>query len=132
MGTKYNVLYNGNIALESGIEGVNDAYSENFWEILPVERMQVTDEIQKPGESKNADFERAEEKAIKAVQTHDMVIKGKEKPANWWSLFALGTSQILRSAFYSGARSVQLYSFKYPTSDKINTAKVWREKLILG
>ncbi|MBT8270799.1 MAG: hypothetical protein KJO25_02015, partial [Bacteroidia bacterium] len=70
IGTEYNVLYNGNIALESGRQTLNDGYSDNYWEILPVERMQVLDEIALPGQSKNADFERAEEKAVKAIQKH--------------------------------------------------------------
>ena len=60
MGTKYNVLYNGDLALQSGLNAINDAYSENFWELLPVERMQVDKDVIKPGESQNADFQRAE------------------------------------------------------------------------
>jgi hypothetical protein len=39
LGTKYNILYNGNISLERGKLAVNDAFTENFWELLPVERM---------------------------------------------------------------------------------------------
>ena len=39
MGTKYNVLYNGNIALEKGRESVDDAFTDNFWETLQIERM---------------------------------------------------------------------------------------------
>ena len=79
LGTKYNILYNGNIALENGRATVDDAFTDNYWELLPVERMQLSDEILLPGQSKNADFERAEEKAVKAVQTHGMNIQGKEK-----------------------------------------------------
>lgn len=129
MSTKYNVLYNGNIALQAGIDGVNNAYSEDFWEILPVERMKVTDDIQKPGESKNADFERAEEKAIKAVQTHDMVIKGKEKnPQIDEAYLLLGQARYYDQRFIPALEAFNYILFKYPTSDKINTAKVWREK----
>ena len=79
LGTKYNIIYNGNIALDRGKLAVNDAYTENFWELLPVERMQVSEDVFLPGQSKNADFERAEEKAIKAIQKHGMNINGKEK-----------------------------------------------------
>lgn len=129
MGTKYNVLYNGNIALQQGIEGVNNAYTENFWEILPVERMKVSDEIQKPGETKNADFERAEDKAVKAVQTHDMVIKGKEKnPQIDEAYLLLGQARYYDQRFIPALEAFNYILFKYPTSDKINTAKVWREK----
>ena len=81
--TEYNTLYNGYNALEQGRKSLNEAYTDNYWEILPVERIQVSDEIVLPGQSKNADFERAEEKAVKAVQKHGMNINGKEKkPSN--------------------------------------------------
>ncbi|MGK0430276.1 MAG: hypothetical protein ACJARX_001952, partial [Psychroserpens sp.] len=61
LGTKYNILYNGNIALEKGRETVDNAATDNYWELLPIERMQVTEDIIMPGQSKNQDFERAEE-----------------------------------------------------------------------
>ena len=79
LGTKYNILYNGGLALESGKNSLDDAFKDNFWELLPVERLEVNDDFMMIGEQKNSDFERAEEKAIKAVQTHGMNIKGKEK-----------------------------------------------------
>ena len=129
MGTKYNVLYNGNLALQSGLNAINDAYSENFWELLPVERMQVDKDVIKPGESKNADFQRAEEKAIKAVQTHDMVIKGKEKnPQIDEAYLLLGQARYYDQRFIQALEAFNYILFKYPTSDKINTTKVWREK----
>ena len=49
---EYNVLYNGEIALEQGIESVNNASTENFWELLPIERMKVKDDVL-PGQYKN-------------------------------------------------------------------------------
>lgn len=129
MGTKYNVLYNGDLALQSGLNAINDAYSENFWELLPVERMQVDKDVIKPGESQNADFQRAEEKAIKAVQTHDMVIKGKEKnPQIDEAYLLLGQARYYDQRFIQALEAFNYILFKYPTSDKINTAKVWREK----
>ncbi|MBT8260472.1 MAG: hypothetical protein KJN82_04095, partial [Bacteroidia bacterium] len=79
VGTEYNILYNGNLALEQGKQSVVNEYVDNYWEVLPIERMQVTDDIMFPGESKNESFERAEEKAVKAIQRHSMNIKGKEK-----------------------------------------------------
>lgn len=129
MGTKYNVLYNGNLALDQGLQSINDAYSENFWDILPIERMQVDKDVIKPGESENADFQRAEEKAIKAVQTHDMVIKGKEKnPQIDEAYLLLGQARYYDQRFIQALEAFNYILFKYPTSDKINTTKVWREK----
>ncbi|MEH6536913.1 MAG: hypothetical protein V7719_11000 [Psychroserpens sp.] len=129
LGTKYNVLYNGNIALEKGRETVDNAATDNYWEMLPIERMQVTDEIVLPGQSKNQDFERAEEKAIKAVQKHGMNIKGKEyNPQIDESYLLLGQARYFDQRFVPALEAFNYILFKYPASDKINTAKVWREK----
>jgi len=129
LGTKYNVLYNGNIALEKGRETVDDAATDNFWEMLPIERMQLTDEIILPGQSKNQDFERAEEKAIKAVQKHGMNIKGKEyNPQIDEAYLLLGQARYFDQRFVPALEAFNYILYKYPASDKINTAKVWREK----
>ena len=37
--TEYNVLYNGNLALDAGLEQLKTTYQDNFWEILPIERI---------------------------------------------------------------------------------------------
>ncbi|GGW56991.1 protein involved in gliding motility SprE [Winogradskyella epiphytica] len=129
MGTKYNVLYNGNIALERGKEGVNNEYTENFWELLPVERMKVTEDAFLPGQTKNADFERAEEKAIKAIQRHGMNINGKEKnPQIDEAYLLLGQARYFDKRFVPAMAAFNNILNKYPTSDKINQVKIWREK----
>jgi tetratricopeptide (TPR) repeat protein len=129
LGTKYNILYNGNIALEKGRETVDNAATDNYWELLPIERMQVTEDIIMPGQSKNQDFERAEEKAIKAVQKHGMNIKGKEyNPQIDESYLLLGQARYFDQRFIPALEAFNYILYKYPASDKINTAKVWREK----
>jgi tetratricopeptide (TPR) repeat protein len=129
LGTKYNILYNGNISLERGKLAVNDAFTENFWELLPVERMQVNDDIFLPGKTKNADFERAEEKAIKAVQKHGMNINGKEKnPQIDEAYLLLGKARYYDQRFVPALAAFNYILNKYPTSDKINQVKIWREK----
>ena len=129
LGTKYNVLYNGNLALDAGVASINDAYTENFWELLPVERMKVSEDILLPGQSKNQDFERAEEKAIKAVQVHGMNIQGKERnPQIDEAYLLLGKARYYDQRFIPALEAFNYILFKYPASDKINTAKVWREK----
>lgn len=129
LGTKYNILYNGNIALEKGRATVDDAATDNFWTLLPIERMQVTEDIFLPGQSKNQDFERAEEKAIKAVQKHGMNIKGKEhNPQIDEAYLLLGQARYFDQRFIPALEAFNYILYKYPASDKINTAKVWREK----
>jgi len=129
LGTKYNVLYNGNIALQRGIDGVNNEFTENFWELLPVERMNVSEDIFLPGQTKNADFERAEEKAIKAIQVHGMNINGKEKnPQIDEAYLLLGQARYFDQRFVPAMAAFNNILNKYPTSDKINQVKIWREK----
>lgn len=127
--TKYNILYNGQLALENGKKSVNDSYNDNYWDILPIERMQVSEEVMLPGQSKNQDFERAEEKAIKAVQKHGMNIGGKEKnPQIDEAYLLLGKARYFDQRFIPALEAFNYILYKYPTSDKINQAKIWREK----
>ncbi len=129
MSTKYNILYNGYLALESGRKGVNDSYDDNFWEILPIERMQISEEIMLPGQSRNQDFERAEEKAIKAVQKHGMNIGGKEKnPQIDEAYLLLGEARYFDQRFVPALEAFNYILYKYPASDRINQARIWREK----
>jgi hypothetical protein len=127
--TEYNTLYNGYNALEQGRKTLNEGYADNYWEILPVERMQITDEIVLPGQTKNADFERAEEKAVKAVQKHGMNIKGKEKnPQIDEAYLLLGKARYFDQRFVPAMEAFNYILYKYPASDKINQARIWREK----
>ena len=129
LGTKYNILYNGDIALEQGRAAVDDAFTDNYWDLLQVERMEIKDDIILPGESENQDFARAEEKAIKAVQRHGMNIKGKEhNPQIDEAYLLLGKARYFDQRFIPALEAFNYILYKYPASDKINTAKVWREK----
>ena len=129
MTTEYNTLYNGYNALEQGRKTLNEGYADNYWEILPVERMQVSDQVVLPGQSKNADFERAEEKAVKAVQKHGMNINGKEKnPQIDEAYLLLGKARYFDQRFVPAMEAFNYILYKYPASDKINQARIWREK----
>ena len=79
LNTKYNTLYNGNIAFETGREELNANYKDDYWEILPIERLEVTDDIKLDSENYNPNFIIAEEKATKAIQKHSMDIKDEER-----------------------------------------------------
>ncbi|MEZ4856906.1 MAG: hypothetical protein R2812_10580 [Gelidibacter sp.] len=129
LGTKYNILYNGNIALEKGRASVDNAFTDNYWDLLPVERMQLSEEVMLPGQSKNSDFERAEEKAVKAVQKHGMNIKGKEhNPQIDEAYLLLGKARYFDQRFVPALEAFNYILYKYAASDKINEAKIWREK----
>ncbi|WP_235933285.1 type IX secretion system periplasmic lipoprotein PorW/SprE [Flavobacterium solisilvae] len=129
LSTKYNILYNGNLALDKGLLDLKSKYQDNFWEILPVERMQISEEQLQPNEAKNPDFERAEEKATKAIQKHSMNIQGSEKnPQMDEAHLLLGKSRYYSQRFVPALEAFNYVLYKYPTSDKIYEVKIWREK----
>ncbi|MDB2491823.1 hypothetical protein N9W85_02415 [Flavobacteriaceae bacterium] len=75
--TKYNVLFNGKEAFAIGEQILEEAYEDNFYELIPIEPINLRGEnIDEssivPG------FDRAEEKAVKAIQKHSMNIKGNQ------------------------------------------------------
>lgn len=131
LSSKYNILYNGGIALDKGVEELKIQYNDNFWEQLPIERMQVaeTKAIIPGQEKKNANFERAEDKAIKAIQKHSMNIQGSEKnPQMDEAHLMLGKARYYDQRFVPALEAFNYILYKYPSSDKIYEAKIWREK----
>ena len=127
--TKDNVLYNGNLALDKGIIDLKTQYKDNFWEILPVERMQISEEQMTPGQAKNPNFEKAETKATKAIQKHSMNIEGSEKnPQMDEAHLLLGKTRYYDQRFVPALEAFNYVLYKYPTSDKIHEVKIWREK----
>lgn len=128
--TEYNILYNGNLALDAGLEDVVLTYQDNFWEILPVERLPDNEEKMLPGQTKNPNFERAEEKAKKAIVKHSMNIKGKEyNPQMDEAHLLLAKARYYDYRFLPALEALNYILYKYPKSDKIYHAKVWREKV---
>ncbi|MGB5321549.1 MAG: hypothetical protein WBN12_04730, partial [Lutimonas sp.] len=85
MTAKYNVLYNGKIAFEEAKTQLDNTYEDNFWERLPIEPLKIEEEIIPfPGQTIQNDneaqgFDKSEEKAVKSIQKHSMVIDGFEK-----------------------------------------------------
>ena len=126
---EFNALYNGYNALEDGRKSLTDNYYDNYWDVLPIERMQITEDIMLPGQSKNENFSRAEEKAVKAIQKHSMSIEGKEKnPQMDEAYLLLGKARYFDQRFVPALEAFNYILYKYPASDKINQAKIWREK----
>ncbi|MEW4922409.1 hypothetical protein [Algibacter sp. 2305UL17-15] len=126
---EYNALYNGDIALEQGKSSLNASYQDDYWDILPIERMQIDEDVILPGQSKNENFSRAEEKAAKAIQKHSMNIEGKEyNPQMDEAYLLLGKARYFDQRFVPALEAFNYILYKYAASDKINQAKVWREK----
>ncbi len=130
--TEYNTLYNGGLAYTSGKEKLAYDYRDNFWEILPVERIDLPEEqldLKSPGANKNEDFNRAEEKAAKAIQKHSIYIKGTEhNPQIDEAYMLLGKARYYDARFIPAMDAFNFILDRYPTSNNINNAKVWKAK----
>jgi tetratricopeptide (TPR) repeat protein len=132
LNTKYNVLFNGNEAYTKGIVNLKLQHTDNFWEILPIERQIPNNE--KPNEETtkktvNPDFELAENKAVKAVQKRSIYIDGTER--NYQideSYLLLGKARYFDNRFIPALEAFNYILYKYPTSSTIFEAKIWREK----
>ena len=127
--TKYNVLYNGNLAFDLGLVEIERASDDNYWEILPIERLNVSNKIKEQEDEKNSNFYKAEQKAVKAVQTHGMNIRGKEKNTQIDDAYILlGKARYFNGKFISALEAFNYILYKYPESSNINLAKIWRAK----
>ena len=134
--TKYNILYNGYLALDNGIEELYYNYNDNYRERLPIERLEVS-ELAIPGidissGNSSSSFEKAEEKAVKAIQKHSMNISGKEKNSQIDDAFLLlGKSRYYSQRFVPAVESFNYVIKNYPTADLIFETKIWQAKAYL-
>ena len=127
---EYNTLFNGNVALQLGIEELHETYQDNYWNLLPVERMQVREKVLAPGETINPNFSVAEEKAVKAIQRHSMLLEDSEKnPQIDEAYLLLGKARYYDQRFVPALEAFNYVLHKYPLSNTINEAKIWREKV---
>lgn len=127
--TKNNTLYNGRNAYVKGQADIVQTYNDNFWEILPVERMITIEDVRLPNEVLNQNFDKAEDKAIKAIQKHSMLIKDRERnPKIDEAFLLLGKSRYFEQRFIPALEAFNYILYKYPSSNTINHAKVWRAK----
>lgn len=144
MTTEYNILYNGELAFQKGLTEINNKYEDNYWEVLPIEPLNIEEgKIDIPDykkksrgnkkakkESKNlTSFELAEEKAVKAVQKHSMNIGGEEKNKRIDEAYLLlGKSRYYTSRFVPALEAFNYVVKNYPEASLIDETIVWRAK----
>lgn len=126
---EYNAIYNGDLALSTGNDELSITYRDNFWEILPVERFEIEEAIAKPGEDGNVNFNRAEEKAAKAIQKHSIYLDGKENnPQIDEAYMLLGKARYYNQRFVPAQDAFNFILNRYPTSNNVNEARMWKAK----
>ena len=129
LSTKYNILYNGQVGLDKGVKEIKSNSDDDFWKRLPIEKMQIVEDLSSTTKPKNTNFELAEAKATKAIQKHSMNIGGREKNAQIDEAYLmLGKSRYYDQRFVPALDAFNYILYKYPNSSKIYEAKIWREK----
>lgn len=132
---QYNAIFNGEEALEEGKLSLIESYKDDFWEILPAERITLPDpnEEEIGYESTPTLFDRAEEKAIVAIQKHVMYIDGKERnPKMAEAYLLLGKARYYEGRFIPAIDAFNFILTRYPSSKSINEANIWRAKTYVG
>jgi hypothetical protein len=145
--TKYNVLYNGKVAFQQGIDEINSQYEDDFWELLPIEPIKFKGNIIKApkfdnsfggpgapqskqsGQDETTPFDKAEEKAVKAIQKHSMRFYGKEKNRQIDDAYLLlGKARYYTERFIPAIEAFNYIEANYPQANLINETKIWRAK----
>lgn len=126
------MLYNGKNAFEKGLEKVEGTYSDDFTNVLPIEPFsfyaeeRIDDDAKPIGQS---DFEEAEEKAVKSIQKHSMLIDGEEKNTQIDEAYLLlGKSRYYTKRFTPALESFEYIIKNYPSASLIYETVVWRAK----
>lgn len=134
MNAKFNVLFNGDEAFSEAKKILDETYEDNYWERLPIEPLKIEDEIPMPGQAQTANpvtqnFEKAEEKAVKAIQKHSMIIDDLERNNQIDdAYFLLGRSRYYMQRFVPALEAFSYAIEKYPNADLYYDLKIWRAK----
>ncbi|MEL4457405.1 tetratricopeptide repeat protein [Lutimonas vermicola] len=135
MSAKFNILHNGNIAFEEAKKELDASYEDNFWERLPIEPLKIEEDfIPLPGQtvddnSEAQGFDKAEEKAVKTIQKHSMVIDGFEKNNQIDEAYLLlGKSRYYLQRFIPALEAFTFSIENYPNADLYRETKIWKAK----
>ena len=142
--SEYNILFNGNTAFQDGIKAIDETYKEDWFSQIPIEpitfdedKIVVPSFNNKPGagfssssdKKETTTFERAEEKAVKAIQTHGMNIEGMERNRQIDDAYLLlGKSRYYQQRFIPAVEAFNYVIANYPNANLIAETKIWRAK----
>ena len=127
--SSYNVLFNGNSSLKEGLIKEEEAFEENFWEILPVEKITLSQDIITVDGIENANFLKGELKAAKTVQKHSMNINGVQRNPKIASAYMLlGKARYLDQRFVQALDAFNQVTKQKSSSSEINESKIWIAK----
>lgn len=149
MTSYFNILFNGEVAFEQGLQGIRDSYKDDWFKQLIIEPIEFDDRkiaaptfknngpgagfgnSAKKEENKKAatPFDKAEEKAVKAIQLHGMNIDGLERNSQIDDAYLLlGKSRYYTQRFVPAVEAFNYVIANYPDADLIAETKIWRAK----
>ena len=135
--TKYNVLFNGKEAFKKGIEEINTNYKDDWFKRLPIEPIEFEEDkivlstlnngpgagfggAKEEDKKELTTFEKAEEKAVKAIQKHGMNIDGIERNRQIDDAYLLlGKSRYYAQRFIPAIEAFNYVIANYPQADLI-------------
>ncbi|TMM30441.1 tetratricopeptide repeat protein [Polaribacter aestuariivivens] len=149
MTTYFNILFNGEEAFKKGVEGINSGYNDDWFEQLPIEPIEFDDrkitvptfnnngpgagfggtDTNETTKESSGPFEKAEEKAVKAIQKHGMNINGLERNRQIDDAYLLlGKSRYYSQRFIPAIEAFNYVIANYPDANLIAETKIWRAK----
>ena len=126
--TAYNVLFNGEEAFSVGKSILEASVEDNFFELLEVEPIALS------GENVNTTtlvpgFDRAEEKAVKAIQKHSMREEGVQQNDQIDKAYLLlGKARYYDRRFFPALEAFNFLLESYGSQQAYIEGLIWREK----
>ena len=121
--SKYNILYNGNLFFDEGLNNLKQDYNENFWEILPV----IVDNnlLNLDDEYPTNNFIKSEDKAIKVIQKKGVIENENSNHINQAYLL-LGKSRFFDQRYISSIQALNYILKQDKKSEIWYDAFFWR------
>jgi TolA-binding protein len=144
----FNILFHGEEALEEGLQEIRDSYKDDWFHQLVIEPIAFDDrKIALPifksngpgsgfgGNNKKENtkalspFDKAEEKAVKAIQKHGMNVNGLERNRQIDDAYLLlGKARYYSQRFVPAIEAFNYVIANYPNASLIAETKIWRAK----
>jgi len=120
--SRYNVYWNGNESLKTGLSDLRKSVIDNYSQVLRVFNYGTESDASRL----NAGMERAIEKGAIGVQKHSMVFNKKEQ-VKWIddSYLMMGKAHFYKQDYISARRTFDFVAKQYSYNDITHTANMW-------
>lgn len=120
--SRYNVYWNGNESLKTGVADLRKSVNEDYSKVLRV----FTYGSKADALKINASMERAIEKGAIGVQKHSMVFGGREQ-VRWIddSYLMMGKAHFYKQDYISARRTFEFVNKQFSYNDITHTAELW-------